>query len=133
MKKKTKSGFTMLEMVVVVVFAAVAVVLFFLQKANVDAMARDEQRKVAINAMYYALEEAFYPENGYYPEMIDEENLKTMDPALFTDPWGLNVGIEESSYRYEAVDCEEGQCKAYTLRGILEKEDVYIKQSRNVK
>jgi hypothetical protein len=83
--------------------------------------------------MYYALEEAFYVENGYYPEEISEENLKTIDPALFTDPWGLNVGVEGSSYRYEPTGCIEEQCKAYTLRAILEKEDVYIKQSRNVK
>lgn len=125
-----RKGFTVLELIVVIVFAALLVVLFFIQKLNVDAMERDEERKIAINAMYYSLEEGFYPENGYYPEEISEENLKTMDPSLFTDPDGLNLGIEESSYRYEPVGCSEGKCKGYTLRGILEKEDIYIKQNR---
>ena len=128
---KSKKGFTILELVVVIVFAAILVVLFFLQKTNVDAMGRDDKRKIAINAMYYALEEGFYAENKYYPETISEENLKTMDPALFTDPLGINVGIEGSSYRYEPTNCEEEKCKGYTLRGILEKEDAYVKQSRN--
>ena len=96
-----------------------------------DAMQRDEQRKESINAMYYALEEGFYPANGYYPESISEDNLKVMDPALFTDPYGINLGVEGSSYAYEAADCEDGKCQEYTLRAILEKEDDYIKKNRN--
>ena len=57
-------------------------------------MHRDEQRKEALNAMYYALEEGFHAKNGYYPEKISEENLKVMDPSLFTDPNGVNLGRE---------------------------------------
>ena len=63
----SKKGFTVLELMVVGAFAALLVVFFFIQKANVDAMSRDDQRKTAINAMYYALEEYYYPEFGYYP------------------------------------------------------------------
>ena len=70
-----KRGFTIIELSVVIVFATLLVVLFFIQKINTDAMHRDEQRKEAINAMYYALEEGFYVQNGYYPEEISEENL----------------------------------------------------------
>ena len=42
---KKKSGFTILELVIVIAFASLALVLFFLQKANVDAMNRDKDRK----------------------------------------------------------------------------------------
>lgn len=125
-----KRGFTILELTVVIIFATLAVILFFVQKINTDAMHRDEQRKEAINAMYYALEEGFYVENGYYPEEISEENLKVMDPALFTDPNGINIGTEGSTYTYEPADCTSGKCKEYTLRATLEKEDEYIKKSR---
>lgn len=128
---KKKSGFTVLELIVVIIFASLALILFFLQKANVDAMDRDDQRKTAINAMYYALEEGFFPANGYYPETISEENLTVMDPALFTDPLGINLGSEGSSYIYEAANCEDGKCKEYTLRAFLEKEDDYIKKNRS--
>jgi len=130
---KKKSGFTIIELSVVIVFATLLVVLFFIQKLNTDAMHRDEQRKEAINAMYYALEEGFYAENGYYPEEISEENLKVMDPQLFTDPNGINLGIEGSSFSYEPANCENGKCEEYTLRAILEKEDEYIKKNRENK
>jgi len=125
-----KRGFTILELSVVIVFATLAVVLFFIQKINTDAMHRDEQRKEAINAMYYALEEGFFAQNGYYPETISEDNLKVMDPALFTDPNGINIGSEGSTYSYEPANCDNGKCKEYTLRATLEKEDEYIKKSR---
>ena len=43
-----KRGFTIIELAVVIVFATLLVVLFFVQKINTDAMHRDEQRKEAI-------------------------------------------------------------------------------------
>lgn len=130
MKMKRERGFTILELVVVIFFASLLLILFFLQKLNLDAMHRDEQRKEAINAMYYALEEGFYAKNGYYPENISEENLKVMDPSLFTDPSGINLGQEDSDYTYEAANCTNGKCKEYTLKARLEKEDTYIKKNR---
>lgn len=128
-----KRGFTIIELAVVIVFATLLVVLFFIQKINTDAMHRDEQRKEALNAMYYALEEDFYAQNGFYPEEISEDNLKVMDPQLFTDPNGINLGLEGSSYSYEPANCDNGKCKEYTLRAILEKEDEYVKKNRENK
>lgn len=127
---KRERGFTILELVVVIFFASLLLILFFLQKLNLDVMHRDEQRKEAINAMYYALEEGFHAKNGYYPENISEENLKVMDPSLFTDPSGINLGQEDSDYTYEAANCTNGKCKEYTLKARLEKEDTYIKKNR---
>ena len=108
---KSKKGFTLLELCIGGVFSALLVILFFVQKGNIDAMERDEDRKTAINAMYYALEESFYKENGYYPETISEENIKVIDPALWTDPMGINLGVEGSSYSYQPANCENGKCK----------------------
>ncbi|MBR0133808.1 type II secretion system protein [Candidatus Saccharibacteria bacterium] len=128
----TKKGFTVLELILCIVFVGIFVVLFFLQKVNVDAMDRDEKRKVAINAMYYALEEGYYVDNGYYPETIDSEDiLPWIDPSLFTDPLGTPLWGEDSNYVYEASNCEEGKCKSYTLRSTMEKEANYVKNSRN--
>ena len=128
---KTKQGFTILEVIIVGVFASLLLVFFFIQKSNIDAMERDEQRKTAINAMYYALEESFYKDHGYYPEQISEENIKVIDPALWTDPLGINLGQTGSSYSYEAANCKDGKCKEYTLKATLEKEDAYIKYNRS--
>lgn len=128
---KDKKGFTVLELMVVGAFAALLLVIFFIQKANVEAMDRDDARKTAINAMYYALEEYYYPKYGYYPSDIDEEVLPVIDPELFTDPFGTNLGIDGSSYSYEVANCDSNNhCREYTLRANLEKEDTYIKKGR---
>ena len=94
-------------------------------------MQRDEARKIAINAMYYALEEDFYKEHYYYPETISEDNIKVIYPALWTDPFNHNLGDPESSYSYNPANCENGKCKEYVLKADLEKEDAYIKSNRN--
>ena len=128
---RTKKAFTVPELLVVAAFATLLLILFFVQKSNVDAMHRDEARKVAINAMYYALEEGFYVANQYYPESISEDVLTVIDPHLFTDPTGLYINSDFGSYSYEATNCKDGKCKSYTLRATLEKEDDYIKRNRN--
>lgn len=126
-----KKGFTLVELMIVGAFAALLVILFFLQKANVEAMDRDDARKTAINAMYYALEEYYYPKYGYYPDTISEENLPVIDPELFTDPFGNNLGIEGSNYTYEVANCNsQNECQEYILRAQLEKEDTYIKKGK---
>lgn len=129
---KEQKGFTLIEVMIVGAFAALLVVLFFIQKANVDAMNRDDQRKTAINAMYYALEEYYAPNHdGYYPAELSEDNLPVIDPQLFTDPFGTNLGTDGSSYSYEPANCDaENNCKEYILRAQLEKEDVYIKKGK---
>lgn len=127
----TKRGFTVVELIIVAVFASLLLALFFIQKSNLDAFKRDEQRKTAINAMYYALEESYYKDHGYYPETISEDNIKVIDPALWTDPNGFNLGDPSSAYSYEPANCTEGHCKAYILKSNLEKEDTYIKYNRN--
>lgn len=126
-----KHGFTVLELVIVSIFASLLLIFFFIQKSNIDAFERDEDRKTAINAMYYALEESFYKEHGYYPETISENNLKVIDPALWTDPLGFNLGDSLSSYSYTPANCKDGKCKEYVLKAELEKEDAYIKNNRN--
>lgn len=127
---KSKNGFTIIELLVVALFGSLLLILFFVQKSNIDAMNRDDMRKTAINAMYYALEESFYKQNGYYPETISEENITVIDPALWTDPLGFNLGNPLSSYSYEPANCSQGKCKEYILKADLEKEDTYIKYNR---
>jgi prepilin-type N-terminal cleavage/methylation domain-containing protein len=130
---KTKRGFTVLEIIICIVVAGIFVVLFFLQKQDTEKMDRDKQRKTAINAIYYALEEGYYKENGYYPESItNAEELPWIDPNLFTDPWGYNLWVEGGDYSYEAENCDENNhCKKYKLRAVMEKEEDYVKTNRN--
>lgn len=129
MKRK---GFTVIELLVVIVLLAVGGWLFFNEKARVDAVQRDAARKVAINAMYYNLEEVFYEKNGYYPSAIDSKTLRAMDPSLFTDPNGVKLGSASADYHYDGIECTtDGHCKGYTLRSAMEHEADYIKTNRN--
>ncbi len=130
---KSKNGFTVLEIILCIVFLGIFVVLFFLQYQNIEAMQRDERRKVSINAIYYSLEEGYYAEHGYYPEKITSaDDLPWMDPNLLSDPYGNNIWVIGGDYSYESSNCnDDGQCKEYTLRATLEQEAEYVKSNRN--
>jgi type II secretory pathway pseudopilin PulG len=139
---KQQSGFTVIEIIFVVLLLGLASVIFFIQKNNIEVTARDTQRKTAINAMYYGLEEVYYKEHKSYPRVLDEKALPSIDSALFSDPNGIKLGqttvtiddqdyAVESNYRYEPTDCTEDACKSYTLRSTLENEADFEKTSRN--
>jgi type II secretory pathway pseudopilin PulG len=127
---KRTNGFTVIELLVIVVVLGAASILFFVQKGNLEISARDQQRKTAINAMYYSLEEVFYKANSFYPTTIDEKNLPSVDPTLFTDPTDVKIGQAASNYRYEPVNCTDSKCKSYTLRSTLENEADFVKESK---
>jgi Tfp pilus assembly protein PilE len=127
---KTRSrGFTVIELLFVVAFLGTIAILFFVQRNNVEIAAHDTQRKTAINAMYYSLEEVFYAKNSYYPLSINSEVLPSVDPDLFTDPNGVAINDSTSNYRYQGTNCTDNKCKSYTLRAILENEADYVKTS----
>lgn len=146
------AGFTVIELIVVIVILAVASILFFYQKSNLQTANLDERRKTAINSIYYNLEEVFYAKNSYYPAELTSSNLTAIDPALLTDTNGVKIddkvdtstlddaskallGNEDtrlSEYMYEPINCEaDGKCKGYTLRVVLANEAEYIKKSRH--
>ena len=119
----TKKGFSWIEIVIILAVVAFGATLILVQKYNLEAMARDNQRKIAVNAVYYALEESFYPAHGYYPESISPSVLPVVDPELWEDP--------EIDFYYAPVSCNyEGHCSAYTIKTELEKEDTYIKKNK---
>jgi len=128
---KKSHGFTIIELLFIIVIFGLASVLFFVQKNDLQVVANDNAKKTAINAMYYSLEEVFYPANKYYPQTISSDNLKSIDPALFTDPDGTIIGTAGSAYSYSPTNCLNNQCKSYALKVTLKKEADYIKASRN--
>ncbi len=128
---KRTAGFTVIEIMVAIVFVGAAAILLLIQKANFEASDRDGNRKTAINAMYYNLEEVFYEQNGHYPAKIDSKVLRAMDPALFTDPFEVKMNEDGANYRYEGLNCNNEVCKAYKLSSTMEKEAEYVKNNRN--
>lgn len=128
---KSSRGFTVIELIIVIAFFAVASVIFFVQKNHVEVAARDDARKTAINAMYYSLEEVYFKQNNSYPRTINSDVLPSVDPNLFKDPNGAKIGESNSEYRYEGLDCTDNSCKSYTLRADLEAEGDFVKSSNH--
>ena len=128
---KQQRGFTVLELIIVIVFLVAAGTIFYVQKRDLEVQARDSTRKTAINAIYYNLEEVYYTAHKSYPQNLTADQLKGLDPSALKDPEGVAVGEQNSDYTYEAHDCTNSQCKSYTLRADLEHEADYTKNSRN--
>lgn len=122
-------GFTVLELIIAVIFLLAAGTIFFIQKRNLEIATRDSQRKTSINAMYYNLEYVYYPANNGYPEHLTADGLKGLDPAQLKDPNGKTVGDQGSDYAYTPKDCQNNVCKSYTLTANLENEADYTKTS----
>ena len=128
MKQK---GFTVVELLAAVVVLIIAGTVFYVQKNDINTASRDQDRKTAINAIYYNLEEVYFPAHKSYPRVIDESTVKAMDPALLKDPSGVKIGEQKSNYRYEPSGCDGDACKGYTLRADLERENDFVKTNRN--
>jgi prepilin-type N-terminal cleavage/methylation domain-containing protein len=126
-------GFTVIELLVVIVLLIALGAVFFVQKSQYESIVRDDKRRTAINAMYYNLEDVFYLKNKYYPKSISENVLTAMDSNLLKDPNGIKVGSAGSDYHYDPINCENDKCQGYTLRASLENEEDYIKSNRSNK
>ena len=87
-----QSGFTVIELIVVALVFTLAGFLIFMQVNKLNISNQDSQRKTAINAMYYALEEVYYKAHKSYPATLTSSTLPSVDPDLFTDPDGFTLG-----------------------------------------
>lgn len=128
---KRQAGFTVLELIVAVVFLVIAGTFFYIQKRDLEIANRDSMRKTAINSIYYTLEDIYYPANGAYPEHVTADQLRGIDPTMFKDPNGKAFGEQGSEYTYLPKDCVDGKCRSYTLSANLENEADFVKPSRN--
>ncbi len=131
MTTTSQRGFTVLELIIAIVFLIGAGTIFYVQKRDLEVQARDSARKTAINEIYYNLEDVYYVANHAYPQKITADVLKGIDPGVLKDPDGVSLGDKNSSYSYDPKDCANSLCKSYTLTANLEHEADYVKTSRN--
>lgn len=136
---KRSSGFTVIELIVVIFILLAASVIFFNQKSHVEAASRDNKRKIDVNTLYHNLEKVYYAKNKSYPKDLNEKALPAVTPDTFKDPDGITINesrtedlgttTTHSTYSYEPSDCEGNKCESYTLRADLENEADYVKKS----
>lgn len=135
-------GFTIIELLVVIVLFFAMCGLFLYQKNTFEAGARDNKRKADINTLYHNLEKVYYVENKSYPDELTIKTLPAVQADIFKDPSGIAINetridnetlgtTTRSTYTYEPLDCQNRQCNGYTLRANLEEESDYIRTSKH--
>lgn len=89
---KKQKGFTLVELLIVIIIIGILATLVIVTFTGVQAKARDSQRQTDIGAVDSHLE-AFFAEKGYYPSYADltsaaflSANLKGLDPQSLIDP-----------------------------------------------
>ena len=101
-RKLDNSGYTVLELLaVLVIFTTMGVIFSYLLRQDA-ADARDIERKRDVNALYFQLE-ASKTASGY-PEKLTKESLPGLDPEVFTDPKKVELGQPNAEYRYYPAD-----------------------------
>lgn len=132
MSREQQSGFTIAELLIALAMLLGASILALSQWQYAETRERDSDRKTAINALHYYLEEVYKPaNNGSYPAVLDAEAIEALQPDELRDPLGRIVTDPASDLRYEPGGCNGDLCGRYTLRADLEKESDFIRQSNS--
>lgn len=148
LKNKTSRGFTIVELLIVIVVIGILAALVVTTYTGIQKKARDTERKTDINAIHGQVE-AYQAQNGKYPFLgnpggindpaFRAANMKGLDPAALQDPKGnaqtLVGSPSATAYSYEATpsgcDNSATDCTGYTLTATLEAGGTYTKQSLN--
>ncbi len=146
--KKRQSGFTIVELLIVIVVIGILATLVIVTFTGIQQKARNSQRQTDINAVDSHVE-AFYAQNGYYPTLADlqdstfrSNNLKGLDPEALTDPKGGDIQGTSDASHYSYVAAGTGctnttatpsgsanTCDSFTLTATLEGGGTYVKKS----
>jgi len=139
--KKRDQGFTIVELLIVIVVIGILAALVLNSFSGVQARARDTERRTDINAVATQLE-VYYNDNGGYPSTTDltdttwvTNNLKGLDAEALKDPKGIALNGNGGTYTYTPLpaNCATNACTSFTLSADLEKStpDPYVKKSLN--
>jgi prepilin-type N-terminal cleavage/methylation domain-containing protein len=106
MKKTNQKGFTIIELLVVIVIIGILVALALPQLFSAQARGRDTERKNDMKNLQQKLE-TYFNDHGNYPD----QTSWTTDLSLNTDQWH---GPKNDAYQYTSNG------DTYTLKADLE-------------
>src|ERR1700733_9200630 len=137
--KKRNKGFTIVELLIVIVVIGILALLVITTYSGIQAKARNAKRQTDIQSLQTQLE-AFFSQNGYYPSLTDMNsstwlatNMKSLDQNALSDPSNptqsktLLATPALKSYAYAVsnsagTSCESADttCAQYTLTADYE-------------
>ncbi|HUY85153.1 MAG TPA: prepilin-type N-terminal cleavage/methylation domain-containing protein [Candidatus Dormibacteraeota bacterium] len=137
--KKQAKGFTIVELLIVIVVIGILALLVITTYSGIQAKARNAKRQTDIQSLQTQME-AFFSQNGYYPSLTDmnsstwlNTNMKSLDQNALIDPSNatqsktLLTAPAAKSYAYAVTDssgnpCEtdDTTCAKYTLTATYE-------------
>ena len=137
--KKRNSGFTIVELLIVIVVIGILALLVITTYSGIQAKARNSKRSSDMATIQTQLE-AFFQNNGYYPSLTDmnsstwlSTNMKSLDTEALVDPSNADQSKTladkptAKQYSYAVTDssgnsCEtdDTTCAQYTLTAEYE-------------
>ena len=142
--KKKQSGFTIVELLIVIVVIGILMTLVIVTFTGIQQKARNTKRTNDIK-IFHSQVEAYFAQNAKYPSLsqINDStwrgtNLKGIDPDTFKEPRWTNAAactsngtpilaaaVSDTCYGYTVTpaNCDNaagGDCTGYTLTANLE-------------
>ena len=147
--KRKQAGFTIVELLIVIIVIGILATLVITTFTGIQQKARNTKRQTDINAIQGQVE-AYFASNGKYPTLANindgtwrTANMKGLDPNALQDPKGsaqtLVAAPVADSYAYNvtasdgttACDNTATDCAKYVLTATNEGGGTYVKNSLN--
>lgn len=137
--RKSLTGFTIVELLIVIVVIGILATLVLNNISGARGKARDSQRVADITNLSSKLGE-YYNDNGGYPSTFSATTLPGIDPEALKDPLGNSITINapvasqaaaqavagpaagEPNYKYipYPTGCSGATCTGYILKSYIE-------------
>jgi type IV pilus assembly protein PilA len=107
--KQQNKGFTIVELLIVIVVIGILALLVITTYAGIQQKARNTKRQTDVSALQTQIE-AFYQTSGYYPNLTDMNSAALTDPSNATQSKTLVGAPAAKSYSYVATNAAGATC-----------------------
>lgn len=126
-----KKGFTIVELLIVIVVIGILTLLVITTYGGIQAKARNNTRQTDLQSVQTQLE-AFFSQNGYYPDLAQmndsswlDSNMKSLDKNALVDPSSTcdptktgclvdGTGGADKQYQYHVTASDGSACGSTT-------------------